>query len=218
GRGPWAGARVVSRLAQADGPPTWARDVDGVVGADGITRLRATRASLDAHRRERRSRRTAAPWPPPSGSGRPTAAGALPAGPVRAGAAPRRTAAPVAHGAVPSSLRAGIASRSLPSGPVIWWQWWCPALVAQLPVELVADGRVRRSARRVKRAVTSALWLVRTMTWSWPDSSILDEGSRIGRRTRADLRACRGRSKSRAGRQTRSSGRHSAGMRSPFGP
>jgi hypothetical protein len=32
--------------------------------------------------------------------------------------------------------------------------------------ELVADGRVRRTATRVKRRVTSALWLVRTMTWS----------------------------------------------------
>jgi hypothetical protein len=181
-----------------------------VFTVEPVTRLRAPRVSRGAQRpRVRRSRRTAAPSRLPSESGPRSTADDPPAGPGRVGEAAGRTAGQVAAVAVPSSPRAGIASTSLPSGP--------GELVAELVTELVADGRVRRTAARVKRLVTTALWLVRTMTWSWPSPTILDEAVQIGRPQRPDLRAFCGGFKCRGTRQTRETGTDSVRMCSPLG-
>jgi hypothetical protein len=156
--------------------------VDGVVGADRVTRLRAPRGSRGARRPHgRRCRRRPVPSRPPNASGPPTAEDDPRAGRARVGEAPGRNAGPDVAGAVPSSPRAGIASTLPPSGPESWWRSAADAALVEqwsggAAGELVAAGRVRKKRGRVKRPVTTALWLVRVMTWSWPSFSILDEG------------------------------------------
>ena len=94
----------------------------------------------------------------PSESGPRSAAADPPAGQGRVGEAPGHIGGQVAAVSGPVVAPCGNRFNVAPIGS--------SELVAELDAELVAVGRVRRTATHVKRRVTSALWLVRTMTWS----------------------------------------------------